>query len=238
MAHWTLPGACGEHAHSVSGQEEPSFLEEGHEVRDNLQRRSAGHVVLDHIRVQVSRSLDGVVWHQEHGEVALEVTAREIGLLSEPLEGRMRVRTIHEHILEDGEAKSKSIEVRTQQVGISMVRILHPGRALELEAGERQDGEAVCFELRVQLDELSQVDFVLSGLLAGLAGEWRREEGNVDGEDSLGSLVKGELERQLRPADQWPDLELADVVWRRLQRNSGTRLSLAAIGAAVGAAGV
>ena len=47
VAHWTLPGACGEHAHSVSGQEEPSFLEKGHEVRDNLQRRSAGHVVLD-----------------------------------------------------------------------------------------------------------------------------------------------------------------------------------------------
>ena len=108
----------------------------------------------------------------------------------------------------------------------------------------------MCFELRVQLDELFQVDFVLSGLLAGLAGEWRREEGNVDGEDNLGSLVKGELERQLRPADQWPDLELADVLWLvltedyclgqtvRSQRNSGTRLSLAAIGAAVGAAGV
>ena len=87
-------------------------------------------------------------------------------------------------------------------------------------------------------NELFQVDFVLSGLLGGLAREWRREEGIVDSENNIGSLVKGELERQLWPADQWPDLELADVLWRHSQRNSGIRLSLAAMGAAVGAAGV
>ena len=83
---------------------------ESYDVRDGLQGRGTCHIVLDHT-AQISISFEGAKRQQEHGEVALKITAREIGPLSEPCEGLMHVRTIHEHIIEDGEAKSKSIEV-------------------------------------------------------------------------------------------------------------------------------
>ena len=60
---------------------------------------------------------------------------------------------------------------------------------------------------------------------------------NFDGEDALGILAKGELERQLWPINQWPDLELAEVLWRCFLICS-THLCLFAIGATIRAVDV
>ena len=65
----------------------------------------------------------------------------------------------------------------------------------ELAEGESQDVQGEAFELRAQLVEFFEVSLRLDGRLTGQARGMQDVGRNFDGEDALGILAKGELER-------------------------------------------